>query len=212
MRTKVFICILTIAIIFLLACGSTSPAPQPTAATSTPAVQKEPVLYTAKQCFTSMVGLAQRWTPDAMPFHMESELTSEATGQGGKATIWRAIFASQSRGTMESFICSGSRLPSSPALGFTSTAENAYPPNVPAMLFLPSYFQTDSDKAFDASLEHGGTAMIKKDPKQPVVYLLDWDPKTRQLLWSLIYGKSQADRQGLCVVNATTGGFIRAGK
>lgn len=197
----------------LIGCGSTPPATTPpTATTASQAEQKEPTLYTAKQCFTSMANLAQRWQPDALPFHMESEITTETTGQGGKSTIWRAIFASQSRGTMKSFVCSGSVVPLAPARGYSSSAESAYPPNVPALLFDPSYFQNDSDKVFATSLEHGGAALIKQDPKQPVVYLLDWDARQKALLWTVIYGKNQADRKGICTVNATSGAFMHAGK
>lgn len=200
-------------LMILVECGPTPPAATPP--TATPASQpeqKEPTLYTAKQCFSSMVNLAQRWQPDALPFHMESELTTETTGQGGKSTIWRAIFASRSRGTMKSFVCSGSRLSSAPARGYTSSAESAYPPNVPGLIFDPSYLQNDSDKTFATTLEHGGAALIKQDPNQPVVYLLDWDSRQKALLWTVIYGKTEADRKGICVVNAATGAFVRAGK
>jgi len=200
-------------VIILIGCTSTPPATTPpTAAPASQTAAAEPTLYTAKQCFSSMVNLAQRWQPDALPFHMESELTTETTGQGGKSTIWRAIFASQSRGTMKSFVCSGSRLPSAPARGYTSSAETAYPPNVPGLLFDPSYFQNDSDKAYATTLEHGGAALVKQDPQQPIVYLLDWDAKQKALLWTVIYGKTQADRKGIAVVNAATGAFVRAGK
>jgi hypothetical protein len=211
LRLAMSAAIVVLAVI-LMGCGSTPPATTPPAATTTSQAQVEPTLYTAKQCFGSMVNLAQRWQPDALPFHMESELTTETTGQGGKSTIWRAIFASQSRGTMKSFVCSGSREPSAPARGYTSSAESPYPPNVPALLFDPSYFQNDSDKTFATTLEHGGAPLIKQDPKQPIVYLLDWDTRQKALLWTVIYGKTQADRKGICVVNAATGAFIRAGK
>ncbi|HXZ33323.1 MAG TPA: hypothetical protein VEH30_13670 [Terriglobales bacterium] len=200
-----------IGLVVLVGCGPTPTTP-PAGTTATQTEQKEPTLYTAKQCFSSMVNLAQRWQPDALPFHVESELTAETPGQGGKSTIWRAMFASQSRGTMKSFVCSGSREPSAPARGYTSSAETAYPPNVPGLLFDPSYFQDDSDKAFATTLEHGGAAIIKQDPKQPITYLLDWDHGQKVLLWTIIYGKSQADRKGVCVVNAATGAFVRAGK
>jgi hypothetical protein len=210
LRLVMFAAIILLVTI-LIAC--TPPAATPPAATTpSPAEQKEPTLYTAKQCFSSMVNLAQRWQADALPFHMESELTTETNGQGGRSTIWRAIFASQSRGTMKSFVCSGSRLPSAPARGYTSSAESAYPPNVPALLFNPAYFQNDSDKTFATTLEHGGAALVKQDANQPIVYLLDWDAKQKALLWTVIYGKTQADRKGICVVNAATGAFIRAGK
>jgi|SRR5579862_746229 hypothetical protein len=184
----------------------------PPVRTSITPTSKGPTLYTAKGCFSSMLNLAQRWSPDAMPFHMESEANADATGQDGKATVWRAFFASRSRGTMKTVSCSGSRLPTSPALGFSDTPEMAYPANVPAAIFDPVSFQTDSDKAYAVTLEHGGAPFIKKDPQQPVVYLLDWDAKRKQLLWSVIYGKSQTDRQGFCVVDAKTGAFTSAGK
>ncbi len=209
-RKLVFI--LLAAIIFLAGCGSNPPATTQAPATSAKAEQKPPAPSTARQCFTNTVSLAQRWEPDALPFHMESQLTGEATGQGGTATVWTVIFGSQSRGTMRTFICSGSRLSSAPAFGLTSTSESAYPSNVPALMFHPSYFQNDSDKAFETSLEHGGTALIKKDSKQPVLYLLDWDTRQRELLWTLIYGTNQSDRQGVAVINATNGNFVRAGR
>lgn len=157
-----------------------------------------------------MVNLAQRWDPGAMPFHMESELNADTTGQDGKATVWRGFFASRTRGTMKTVVCSGSYLPSSPARGFTDTPEAPYPANIPALMFDPSYLMIDSDKAFAATLDHGGSALIKKDPKQPVIYSLDWEPKKKELQWLVIYGKTAADKQGLAVVNARTGAFIGA--
>jgi hypothetical protein len=197
--------------------GCSTPATQPTpnkpeGAAASQAAAKQPTLYTAKQCFSSMVNLAQRWDPGAMPFHMESEINAESTGQDGKATVWRGFFASASRRTMKTFTCSGSYLPSSPARGFTDTPEAPYAANVPSLMFDSTLFLIDSDKAFATSLDHGGSALIKKDPKQPIIYSLDWDPKKKDLQWLVIYGKSGADRQGLCVINARTGAFISASK
>jgi hypothetical protein len=176
------------------------------------AAPKAPTLYTARQCFSSMLNLAQRWAPDALPFHMESDWNTEATGQDGKATVWRAFFASRTRARMKTFVCSGSRLPSAPALGFTDTLEAPYAANVPALLFQPFDFLIDSDKAYAVTLEHGGSALIQKDPKQPVTYYLNWDPKKKEVMWLVIYGKSEEERQGLCVINARTGAFVSAGK
>lgn len=203
-----FVVVLMLVTLF----GCATPTETPPAETSIKPASKGPTLYTAKGCFGSMLNLAQRWSPDAMPFHMESEVNADANGQEGKATVWRAFFASPSRGTMKTVSCSGSRLPTSPALGFSDTPEIAYAANVPAAIFDPIFFQTDSDKAFAVTLEHGGAPIIKKDPQQPIVYLLDWDAKKKQLVWLVIYGKSESDRQGLCVVDAKTGAFLSAGK
>ena len=157
----------------LIGC-STTPS-QPTSTKTKPA-PKQPTLYTAKDCFSSMVNLAQRWDPGAMPFHMESETNTEASGLDGKATVWRTFFASRTRGTMKTVVCSGSYLPSAPARGFTDTTEAPYAANVPGLMFDPSLFLTDSDKAFAATLDHGGSDLIKKNAKQPIIYSLDWDP------------------------------------
>ena len=197
-------------LITLVGCSTlTETPPEKTSVTPAP---KGPTLYTAKGCFSSMLNLAQRWSPDAMPFHVESEVNADTTGQEGKATVWRAFFASRSRGTMKTVSCSGSRLPTSPALGFSDTPEMAYAANVPAAIFDPMSLQTDSDKAFAVTLEHGGAPIIKKDPQQPILYLLDWDARRKQLLWVVVYGKSATDRQGVGVVDATTGAFNSAGK
>lgn len=199
----------------LIGCSTKSNQPsgtQPKEEMAAPAAPKAPTLYTAKQCFSSMVNLAQRWAPDALAFHMESQWNTEATGQEGKATVWTAFFASRTRARMKSFVCSGSRLPEAPALGFTDTPEAPYAANVPSLQFEPFSFVIDSDKAFAVTLEHGGSALIQKDPKQPIVYSLDWDPKKKEPMWLVIYGKSEADRQGVCVVNARTGAFVSAGK
>ena len=198
----------------LTGCSTTNQPAQPEGSAATKPAAKEPTLYTAKQCFSSMVNLAQRWDPGAMPFHMESETNTEASGQDGKATVWHGFFASRTRGTMKTFTCSGSYLPSSPARGFTDAPEAPYAPNVPSLMFDPSFFLVDSDKAYATTLDHGGSALVKKDPKQPVIYSLDWDPKKKEIQWLVIYGKgaSASDRQGLCWVNARTGAFINAGK
>lgn len=181
-------------------------------ASTSQAQKKEPTLYTARSCFSRMTDMAQRWSPDAMPFHLESDLNAESSGQAGQSTVWRGLFASQSRRTFKSFVCSGSRLPDAPPLGVTSTAEMPYSANVPSLIFLPSYLQTDSDKAFAIAQSHGGADLIKKDPNGTVLYLLTWDAKQKALLWNVIYGKSASDRKGIGVINASTGTFLRAGK
>jgi hypothetical protein len=199
-----------ILLALLIACSTTTkqPAASPPAATTASQPAKEPTLYTAKQCFGSMVNLAKRWDLGAMPFHLESQVNAEATGQDGKATVWRGYFASRTRGTMKIFTCSGSRLPSAPAHGFTDGPETAYAANVPALMFDPSSVLIDSDKAFAATLDHGGSALIKKDSKQPVIYSLDLDQKKKEVQWHVIYGVSAADQRGIGVVNARTGAFV----
>jgi hypothetical protein len=201
---------------FFTGCNSTTNKPSsgetPKLVNTTATEKREPVLYTAKPCFTRMSDMAQRWSADALPFHVESGLNAEANGQAGTATVWRALFASPSRGTFKTFTCSGSRLPDQPPLGITSTVESTSSPLVASLEFHPSYLQTDTDKAFALAQQHGGAALTKKDPQQPVLYILERDAKQKAVFWYVVYGKSQSDSKGTGVINATTGTFVRGGK
>lgn len=201
--------------LIVVGCTSKSPTPSGNTATPTPsqaATKKEPVPYTAKPCLSQMTSFAARWQRDALPFHMESGLNAESNGHEGKSTIWRAWFASPSRRTYRTFTCSGSRLLEEAPIGVTSTAETAFGPDVPGLIFQPVYLIADSDKAFALAQEKGGAKLVEKDPQQPVVYSLDWDSKHKQLLWSVIYGKARNDTKGIGVIDASTGKFLRAAK
>ena len=203
------IAVLFLVAIVIVACGSPEPAPS---STQTAAVKKEPALYTGKSCLSQMASVAARWQPDALPVHMESHINAESNGQEGKATVWRAMFASASRGTNRTFICSGSRLRDEPAIGVTVNAEIASAPQISRAMFQPFLLTVDSDKAYDVAKDHGADALLKKDPKQPVVYTLDWDGKNKELVWGVRFGTSPSDSKGLAVVDAGNGKFLRAGK
>jgi hypothetical protein len=200
--------------LIIVACSSapTSPSTTPSAAPSPAAEKKEPVLYTGKNCLSQMANAAARWQPDAMPVHMESNLNAESTGHDGKSTIWRAMFASASRGTNRTFTCSGSRLKEEAPIGVTVSAEGASPPDISRSMFQPMLLIVDSDKAFATAQENGGANIFKKDPQQPVIYSLDWDGKNKELVWGIMYGTSRSDSKGVGVINASTGKFLRAGK
>ena len=190
----------------------TPPSPTPSATPSPAAEKKEPVPYTGKNCLSQMANAAARWQPDAMPVHMESNLNAESTGHDGKSTVWRAMFASASRGTNRTFTCSGSRLKEEAPIGVTVSAEIASPPDMARSMFQPMLLIIDSDKAFAVAQENGGANIFKKDPQQPVIYSLDWDGKRKELVWGIMYGTSRSDSKGVGVIDATTGKFLRAGK
>ncbi|MGA9686384.1 MAG: hypothetical protein WBQ81_06485, partial [Candidatus Sulfotelmatobacter sp.] len=170
------------------------------------------VLYTGKSCFSQMASVAARWSPDAMPVHLESGLNAESTGLDGKSTIWHAMFASPSRSSWRSFTCSGSRLNDQPAMGVTDTVESASSPEMARSMFESLLLIVDSDKAFATAQENGGEGILKKNPQQPILYALDWDSKNRQLVWSIMYGTSHSDSKGIGLVDATSGKFLRAVK
>lgn len=197
----------------MIACSTSTTPPSGNQTQSPPAAaKKEPVPYTGKACFSQMTGMAARWQPDAVPFHMESALNTESNGHDGKSTIWRGMFASPTRHTYKVFTCSGSRLRDEAPIGVTSGAEIAYGPTVPALMFQAFLLTVDSDQAYAVAEEKGGSKLLEKDPQQPVLYTLDWNPKDKALLWVVYYGNSTKESKGIGVIDASSGKFLRAAR
>lgn len=160
-----------------------------------------------------MMGLALKWSVDAQPARLESVLTTEGTGQDGKSTIWRGYFASPSRRSTKTIVCSGSRRPDAPPFGVSAEGnEGAYNAEAANLAFLPLLLKTDTDKAFAIAQQHGGDAILKKDAQQPVTYVLLKDRRLNVPVWFVIYGASETDRKGIGVINATSGAFVSASK
>src|SRR6266404_8134994 len=147
-------------------------------ASGAPPQSKEPVLYTGQAAFNRMMGLAMKWSRDAQPARLESVPTTETTGQNGKSAVWRGYFASPSRRSTKTIVCSGSRRPDAPPFGVsTEGSEGSYNADAANLAFLPLLVKTDTDKAFALTLDHGGAAILKKDARQPVIYVLLKDRK-----------------------------------
>jgi len=53
---------------------------------------------------------------------------------------------------------------------------------------------------------------MKADPKQPVIYMLDWWPKENKLKWHVIYGSDLDTAKLRVAVDATTGEFLKVEK
>jgi hypothetical protein len=214
-RYRLAFAISVISVVVLTAgCSSTEnkSAPETPAATVQPP-KKDPVPYTGQQAFNQMMGLALKWSPDAQPARLESVLTTETTGQDGKSTVWRGYFVSPARRATETIICSGSRLPSAPPFGVsTEGSEGGYNNESASLAFLGLLLKTDTDQAFATAQQHGGDAIVKKDPQQSITYVLLKDRKQNLPVWYVIYGTSEKDRKGIGVINANTGAFVSAGK
>lgn len=200
------------AVILAVGCSSTENKTAPATPAAAPK-KAEPSLYSGQEAFNRMLGLALKWAPDAEPARVESVLNTEATGQGGKATVWKGYFASPSRRATQSFVCSGSRLPGAPPYGVSPAGEQGVYNNQSASLVFSHFLlKTDTDKAYEVAQQHGGDALLKKDAQQVVTYVLLKDRNLNVPVWFVIYGASEKDRKGIGVINATTGGFVSAGK
>ncbi len=171
------------------------------------------MLYTAREGFQKMYNTAHMWAPDARPYRLESSVFKGNNGEGGKAVIWRAGFASAARRSIKAFIWAGTRDTDGPGFGVSAGTEDTYnPSNTSTQIFDPAFLKIDSDKALAVAQEHGGDKLTKKDPKQPVIYLLTWNPAKNELVWHVIYGPSESDAKLRVAVNASTGGFEKVEK
>jgi hypothetical protein len=171
------------------------------------------VAYTGREAFQKMYTSAHLWAPDARPYNLQSSTFKDYTGQDGKAVIWRAGFASPARRSIKAFLWSGVRDPDAPSPGVSSGVEDTYSPNNSStQVFDAAFLKVDSDKAYGIAQQHGGEKLTKANPKQPVVYLLDWDPRENVLTWHVVYGPSESEAKLKVAVNASTGAFERVEK
>lgn len=200
-------------VLSLIACsgGGNKPAEQPAAA-----IKQEPKqaqLEMGREAFQKMYVFAHQWAPDAKPYSLESVVNSESNGQGGKASVWSSGFASPSRRGLKRFLWSGSVLPDAPSSGVSSGVEDTYnPSNASTQVFEFAFLKVDSDKAYEVALKHGGEKLIKADKKQPVTYMLDWNPRENILAWHVIFGPNAHEGKLRVMVNASTGEYIRIEK
>ena len=153
------------------------------------------------KCYIS----ARGWAQDAQPYRVESEPGTDSKGRDGKAAEWRAGFASASQHTTRPYTW---------ALGDVSHGvEDSYSPtNSSTQIFNVQFLKVDTDKAFAIAQQHGGDKLLEKEPDTPVLYVLDWNRQTNELLWHVIYGADRDTAKLRVAVNATTGEFSRVEK
>ena len=209
---KTFFSCCTLAL--LVACssenktGTTAPE-QPVAR---PAI-KQPQYETGRTAFQRMFLAARLWAADVKPFRLQSQFTADAPTAEGKAGLWRASFASPSKRAMKMFVWSGLVGPDTPEQGVSFSAEDSWSPsNTSTQPFDIAFLKTDSDKAYEIAQKNGGEKLTKKDPKQPVTFLLSWDGTQNQLIWHVLYGDNPSEAKLRIAVDATSGEFLRVEK
>lgn len=164
---------------------------------------------TGRFALQKMLPAARLWGRDAQPISLQSEVLKGNDGHDGKSGFWRSNFASVSGQKAKSFSWSGLSGPDAPARGIDHGSEQPYNPSNRSMQsFDLNFLKSDSDEAFKIAQAHGGKELLEKDPKQPVMYMLGWDPQSNSLRWRVIYGSNAFSGKLVVVVDATTGEFI----
>lgn len=201
---------LTAAIILaalVLASCSSKPAQQ----ASAPGEQKkaQPAEYkTGQQAFQTLYVSARSFAADIKPYRLQSLHTDGAPVEEGKAGLWTAQFASASRKGIKAYTWSGISAEGAPERGVSHGTEDDYnPANTSTQAFEVAFLKIDSSKAFDEAQKHGGDKLFKKDPRQPVFFILDWSPKTNELIWHVIYGNNRNDAKLAVAIDASSGLF-----
>ncbi len=210
MKMRTYLMLAVLALLALLTACTSQPSSTGPAAKPAP---KPAEANSGREAMQRLYVQARGWTPDAKPVRLESTATSDATGQGGKAAVWRAYFASEARRAIKWYLWSGSAAEGAPDRGLTAGVEDTWSSsNSSTRPFELGFLKTDSEQAFSVAQEHGGEKLTKADPKQPVQYVLDWNPRENDLIWHVIYGTNPMEAKLRVAVNATDGKFIRVEK
>ena len=198
-----------LALLLLAGCSSEPSKPAPAEKP-----QPKPTEFeTGRVAFQKLYIAAHGWARDAQGFRLESQLTADSKGKEGKASVWRASFASPAQRSVKPYIWSGTDASDAPSRGVTPGTEDSYSPtNSSTQVFDIAFLKVDSDKALDVAKQHGGDKVLEKDPDTPILYVLDWSRATNQLIWHVIYGTSRDDAKLRVAVNGTSGEFIRVEK
>jgi hypothetical protein len=206
MRRISILLIALFGIVLFNACESKKETAAP-AAESKPKVEA-PEYETGRLAFQKLYVSARAFAGDVQPYRLQSIYTADSPAAEGKSAIWSAQFASASRRAIKSYTWSGVSGENMPERGVSHGTEDTYnPSNSSTKVFDTVFLKIDSDKAFTVAQEHGGAALLKKDPKQPVFFVLEWGGKNR-LVWHVVYGESRNNAKLAIAVDASSAAFI----
>ncbi len=199
--------VMLLALAFLAGCSSEPSKP------AAPPQPKTPDLLTGRSAFQKMYIQAHGWSADAKPFRLESQPNKDSNGRDGKSAIWRASFASPSKGSVKPFVWSGTDSSDAPSRGVSPGSEDSYSPtNSNTQIFDVAFMKVDSDKAFEEAQKHGGDKVLEKNPDLPVLYVADWNGSQNQLIWHVIYGTDRDSAKLRIAVDASSGEYLHVEK
>ncbi|HUQ49260.1 MAG TPA: hypothetical protein VM056_00965 [Terriglobales bacterium] len=194
--------------VFAIGCSSQPEKVKEATAAKKAEVKKESEFESGRAAFQRMYVSARTWAPDAQPVRLESRPHSQDPGDG-KAGIWSAVFVSAGKQAVRNYQWSGIVAEGSTETGVSPGSSDYWSPaNASTRPFDQNYLKTDSDKALEIALKKGGEALVKKDPKQPVKYMLFFDAGKSRLLWRVSFGNSQNDAKLNVLVSASNGEFV----
>jgi len=148
---------------------------------------------------------ARTWAPDAEPLRISSFNLKEVTSEGGKCGAWQATFVSAARNKARTYTYSVVASPRNAHEGALAGREEPWSgPRGQERPFLQQALRIDSDEAFAAAAKVS-VDYLKKNPKMPVLFLLESTPRFPNPTWRVLWGETIGTSDYSVFVDASTG-------
>ena len=196
--------ILLIFLGLMLALWGCSEAPEPAAKQE----EAPPVPVEGQTAFFRMFVAARGWAPDALGLRMDSVAIPEVAAQGAKYPVWRARFVSPSKGRVAVFNYSVIELGGKLQKGVFQDHEESYSPGRAKPWPSPA-LKISTEKALDvARAQPQAKAYVKKNPDEPVIFVLEQTNRHANLTWRVVWGERVSTSELFVFVDASTGEFV----
>ncbi len=187
------------------------------ACSSTPEQKAEPKAppvappRTGREAFQEMYVQARGWAVDAQPLQVQSYNLKQMKSEGGKAAVWRATFVSASLHQARTYTWSAVEDAENDLhRGVSAAPAESWSGPGTQRPFLLAALRSDTDKALETAMARKETQeYVKKNPGQPVMYLLQATDRFPDPSWRVIWGDSIATSGYSVFVDASTGQFLK---
>ncbi len=167
---------------------------------------------TGRQAFQEMYLSARGWANDAQPLRMQSYNVKQVKAEMGQAGVWRARFVSAARKQARTYTWSALEAEDNELhKGVSASPAEAWSgPGGAERPFLVAALRVDTDKALETAMKKTETAdYLKKNPGQPVMFLLEATDRFPDPTWRVVWGDSVATSGYSVFVDASTGQFLQ---
>jgi len=196
---------LTIFAAGLLLAGCSELSAPPAAAKKEEA---KPEPATGQSALFRMYQVARTWAPDAAVLKLDSVRVDGVPDQPGKSAGWEAVFTSEQKASSHAFTWYAVDQEPNIHKGVFAGSEESYSgAHGTTMPFLIADVKIDTDDAL-ATAKSKEEAFEKKNPGQPVIYLLEKSSKWPHPAWRVIWGESVSTSGFSVFVDASTGTFL----
>lgn len=202
MRVHTYLTWLMPLLLFLSGC---SEAPKTVEQKQPP---KPPQALTGRQAFQRIYPQARGWAPDAQPIEIRSVNLAQVKAEPGKAGAWQVTFVSPSRGKAKTYSYSAVEGDGNLHEGVFGGIEEDYTPRGDSSPFLIAAIQVDSDAAYKTAAERSAD-YIKKNPHEPVMFLMEQTRRFPDVTWRVIWGNSVGTSDYSVFVDGTTGKLLQ---